>query len=493
MEFKKENIFNGNYLTYRITQELYTKIVKLIGKNEFQLYNDQHNILICLPFKKMILPIGLFSNDNFNLDVKDESYNKEFIFEMSSTIESKIQLKEIQEKILNLFIKEYDKIYKKNIPPYINLVVQCSVGKTIMALYIITNMIKLKTFIITKSLELAKQWAAEINKFLKIDYYVSLQGSNHFLKNIKNKNIDILIFPSKHLKNQNFIKYLSNNFSFGVIDEQHENNMENDNYLKHFMSFNTFAGFLSLTATPRKINRLYFGKEINTDNLIQRFLPKKFKQEMYEINLAEYNPFVKSNYLAEYTRLKNNNVDKQKTLLKYVYKNYCIAEDINRINTIVETIIQTFNHNQTLKYPKIIILTQFLFEIDLYYNKLIEKEITSHFVFKTFPKKTFYLAEVKERIKTLNTYIIIGTEQYLGTGIDIVNLNILHMTNLSKDEKKIIQYAGRVSRDNEDQTHFIYFYNINSYKKLGITIDPEITLIKKKLKEKNWNYNFKMV
>lgn len=486
-----KNNFNGRYLEYFVDKTMYNTIVNRFNYRYSDIYVDKDTISFLVPNKKYVLPIGLFSNHGFILNCSWENTDRIFYKEINN-VESNIVLNNTQEIIVNEFFKHKEIIINVNKAPiYLNLVGQCSVGKTVMAIHII-SILKLKTFIITPSLDLAKQWSKEINKFLKnVSCYVSLGGVKNFLKQNKEllNSYDIICLPYKHLNNEEFNEFLINNFSLGIIDEQHKYNLNTNETLKKFFTFYSFPVFISLTATPRHSNSFYLGREINTDNIVEENSKKLFKKVAFEVITNDVLSGTRdSEYYNIYKELKNKNHFAKKELLMSIYKKRACSFDIPRVNKIVQTIVESFTDNS-----KILVLTKFVDDIEKYYTDL-SKYIDNIYLYKIYAIKknnNESLAYIKTNLLNKDKYILIGTEDHLGTGIDIVDLNILHLTSLTTNKRNLIQYAGRVSRNNTTPIHYIYYYNINSLKDLYI--GNEITFIRDTLNKIGWNCKLKIV
>jgi superfamily II DNA or RNA helicase len=475
------NIFNGKYLEYYVDNALYYNIHKIIGPKPIELYNNKYVKLLLEPNKKYILPIGLFSNPDLVLNCKWGNSNRNFN-NVINNISCNIILKDKQEIIIKEFLKHRNIIIEKNKAPiYINLIGHCSIGKTVMAIYLI-NKLKLKTFIITPSLELAKQWGKEISKFLQISaYYVSLNGVKSFLKDPKKNEYDIICFPYKHLTDTEFHEFLMENYSLGIIDEQHKYNLETNDVLQYFLTFCSFPAFISLTATPRRFNKLYLGREIDMNTLSSI---ETFEKIAYEVLTPGYKSDASANtkeYITYRKLKKTRQYIRNKELLLSIYKKKACASDIFRNQNIVHGIVESFKEDS-----KILVLTKFIEDIDRFYS-MLKKYINEKYLFKIYASdrnNSKALINIKQKLKDYDQYIIIGTEDHLGTGIDIVELNILHLTSFTTNKRNIIQYAGRVSRENSSKTHYIYYYNINSLKNLEI--EKEISIIRQTLTDNNW-------
>lgn len=473
------NIFNGRYLECYVDETMKKYINSLVGSNIVEVYN-KHKIKVLLEANKVfIIPIGLFSNSGLELKCKWKNTDRVFNHEITN-ISSNIVLKNKQHLIINEFLKHRDIIMELNKAPiYLNIVGHCSIGKTVMAIHLI-HTLKLKTFIITPSLELAKQWGKEINKFLDVNCYVSLRGVKNFFKE-NNTNYDVLCFPYKHLTDFEFHEYLMNNYSMGIIDEQHKYNLFSNDILQYFLTFCSFKTFISLTATPRNYNKLFLGREINMDKFSSIV---SFEKIAYEVLGEDFKHEPVSKAYSLYKNLKNyNNYIPRKDLILSIYKKRACASDMYRNQIIVNCITKSFAEDS-----KILVLTKFVEDIDKLYQMLILNKIQDQYLFKIYAldkNNDKALINVKKNLQNYSKYIIIGTEDHLGTGIDIVELNVLHLTSITTNVRNIIQYAGRVSRENITPIHYIYYYNICSLKNLNI--ETEISIMRKTLSNNNWS------
>mgnify|MGYP004561511907 CR=1 FL=1 len=522
------NRFNGYYLEYNISIALFNQIRNIIHKDSFNVFNSLGVEVMAQPNMFAIIPIGIFSNKDFKLNCKEWTLtDRRYAIPMKNTIKSIIELTLVQSKIIEVFFENCNDIEKNNLSPvYINLVGECSIGKTVMAIHII-SLFKYKTLIITPSIDLAKQWGTSIKRFLEnSDYHVSTLGANILLKNLKDVP-DILLCPSKHLANQEFIKYIMQNYTICIIDEQHVYNLETNKMMKKFFAFNSFPFVFSLTATPRSFNALYLGREINLEKIVEEYKPSTFIKDSYEVVIPKYELIKYCDHFDKYKEIcKKQRLSKDEILYKSILKKRCLSEDPNRNKAIIKNIKQTFFNNCD---SKILVLVHFVSEIDNIYNEIINKQqnkivfnsidsaqensdqkiirgnygktrdnsnfIEPSIVFKVYASsrnnEPTSLISVKEQIIEKEKYIIIGTEDHLGTGIDVKELNILHLTSISTNKNNIIQYAGRVSRDNPTKVHQLFYYNISSYP--NIKLDQNCHDIQKILKNKGWNIEKKML
>lgn len=483
------NIFNGYFLQYNLNKEIIKKILNIIKKSYFEIYDNDDKLVFNENYDYYgKLPIGIFSHEGFVLHCSFSKTNRILNHHIDSDITNLIVLNENQNMIIDEILKVNKEISNLNKSPiYITLVANCGIGKTIITIYLIC-LYKIKTFIIVNNLELTSQWYNNFIRFVKnINIISSSKGAKEFLKKNKNKNIDVLIFPDKHLENKNFIDYLNNNYSMGIIDECHLYNLENKTHMANFLLNNSFQRILSLTATPRLLNSFFLGRTIYANKIINN--TEKFQKYAYKIfNKINITNNIESEYLAKYRRYVKKNYSEDKILELDIIKKRCIEHDHNRIFSITNNIVNEFLKNQN---QKVLILTKFVDEIYLYFSKLSTRINPQNiFIIDANKKKLdmdsrlFTINNIKDFINKKDRYIIISTEANLGTGIDIYELNTLHITFLTNNENNIKQFLGRISRDNNSKIRYFYYYNINSYKDIKIT--TYIKKIDKILIENNW-------
>lgn len=555
--------YNNYILKYFVDANFLRKLKKTFESNEanglFVIKEGLPTTVLCKENGLYVLPIGLFSNIDFPLECLHENIERIIVHKMNSqNLINTITLKPIQKHIIDTVYKTFIDIQKTNPLSicYVNIIAQCSIGKTVMAIYIICDR-KMKTFVVTPTIELCKQWFNEINKFVKnIKTYVSTQGVNKFLSMTEEelKDIDVLFFPSKHLSNIDFVNYLIKNYSIGIFDEQHTYNLHTHETLRKFLTVTSFPMVISLTATPRKYNSFYFGRQIDVEHIIKQYEKPKFSKILYKVETDNFISFPKPVLYHQYLLSLSKNLTKKERYLQSTNKKKLISTDYNRINCIVKTILEDYKRPDA----KIIILVKFVNEIEMYKNcltraiqmitkiqrlgfttrqemkeSILKKRETENYnlknnisftnndelvitdddilneeindesndeVINEFEKTQFNiftlyskgsgkesdtnLNMLKPSLLCLSKYILIGTTDLLGTGIDVVELNSLHLSCVTGNENNLIQYAGRVSRTNETVEHYFYFYNINSYS--CYKIDRDIGVIAKTLKKKDW-------
>lgn len=476
----KKNTFNGYFLKYQFNKSVIDLVYNICRTKKILLPISKYKPtrIPLFPDKQYIVPIGLFSNPRFVLDCVYEDSDREFKIPMTKPCNSNIVLNPLQENIVKEIKRQTEDIITNNkAPPYITLVAECSIGKTVISIHLLSEL-KMRTLIITPSIDLGQQWCNSVEKFIPgADVFVSKQGARKLL--IQKHIHDILIVPSKHLSSEEFVSFVTDNYSICFLDEQHTYNMSENENLCTFFTFNSFARVFSLTATPRPVNSLFFGREVVVEELIKQSKRNNFKKEAYDISLLKYNTYPLSEYYTSYLKsLKSKSRSKDDLLYRSILKKRCLTNDQNRINIVIRLVKESYSEKR-----KILILTPFVDDIEKLYKDLI---ILPN-VFPIYAENKDELDTVKEKIKTLDTYVIIGTERHLGTGIDIQELDTLHLISVTSNERNIIQYAGRVSRNNSTPVHKIFLYSISSYP--AIKLGSECFNMMNILEKKGWNKN----
>ncbi|AAN88020.1 putative DNA helicase [Diachasmimorpha longicaudata entomopoxvirus] len=471
--------FNGYYLEIIVNETLLEKIYHITKKHGISLGSKYLK-----PGVKVRFPMGFFSHKGVVLNCVWKKTKRIFIHPITTNFTSSIILKPFQQEIVTKYFQMASMIQTVNdVPPYITISAPCSTGKTVIAIHILTKL-KEKAFIVTKSIELAKQWHDEILRFTTgLKVFVSEKGVKSYLENKESH--DILCFPSRHIESKEFCKFLSANYSCAIYDESHIYNLEEKSFLGSFLINYTFSRSIALSATPRVYNGLYFGPLLETRPILNTFnIKPNFKKVAFEIivDQQKYMP-VPSNtpYLAKYQNyLKYPN--KHKRFLEVdIVKKRALSIDLNRIQTIFRMIQYEFAE-YTEDPPKLLLVVKFIDEIEMYTDMLKKANLAP--VFPILQNEEIKIQELRDKLKSEDKYIIIGTEKSLGTGIDIPSLNSLHMALLSTNKTILIQTIGRVARPNNSKYHRIFFYNISSYIELSVT--SYIETLKNVLIKENW-------
>lgn len=526
----KDNIFNGYYLKYYITSNLLRNIKLILFNNikaELYLYNkndkyilvEETNLNENNPF---YLPTGMFSNFNFNLkcnlEDNDKIYEHKFI---SNNYNIPIVLNSFQKEIFNVY-NNYSNL-SKNKPQHITFNLPCGFGKTVLTTYL-SLIYGFKTFVIINRKILMPQWSkifrlaglnvycsyfgikSLLNKLsLNIDendlndeseYIINVEDSEEIIKDMKIqsksdldiKNMDVLIFPDKHLKNKEFSKYLSDNFSICIIDETHTYNLMNSSYLCYFLSHYYIKYVFSLSATPKINNRLFFGYEIslNPVSYSKYITSQNIEKKYIEVikltsSIIQITPDIRF-YLSSYNKKELTN-NKLGLITKLNYFNHLLRLDTYRNNFIIENIVNNYTNT-----TKAIAIFSLLEHIDYFYN-ILKNKINN--VFKISSENAI---KTKNLFEPLDNFLVLATDKMLSVGYDLSSLNTIHIISGINNETNLIQTSGRLERKDKNRNKVIktiFSYNYISYKDSNI-INKFKSLIhnySKILQEHDWDYS----
>lgn len=511
------NIFDGHRLKYYISIGLLKSIKSILYENKngsLWLYNKD-NIFIEVTEDNLesnnpfTLPIGIFSNIMLKLhcifDDKERQYDHLF-FTKNYTIPFVIN--NLQTEVINMYTK-YTEINKDK-PLHLTFNLPCGFGKTVIATYI-SLVYNYKTIIIVNRKLLMLQWAKHFRK-AGLNVYCSYKGPKHLMKIINSNyseesnllddpednefenldseimkliqedissqcdndliNNDILIIPSKHLKNEDFVKFAINNYTICFIDESHTYNLLNDSTMNRFLSNNYFKYLFSLSATPSRINKLFFCQEIKLNDIyLEQFNNlKKLERKLFNVKtITKTNIPLSIEMLVQIKNMTKKIMIKNKlTTFKYNSIINLLYLDTNRNQIIINNIIN--NYKETTRG---IIIVSLRSHLTYLFEELSKKNVQNLFLGK--PEK---IKNIVENIKknNLKQYLIVATDKLINTGFDMQNLNTLHIASIFMNNTEYLQTVGRIERETlfEDELskneRYMYIYNFHSYD------DPEINM-----------------
>jgi superfamily II DNA or RNA helicase len=121
-----------------------------------------------------------------------------------------------------------------------------------------------KTVIIVKTKILVNHWCGYLEKY-RISHLGSFDGVTALLKNFVNGTVsipDVLVIVSRHVENEEFLNFLTLNYSFCLIDEIHSWSLTEDSAMSKFIITTPFAINIYLTATPNKEDIPVYGQII---------------------------------------------------------------------------------------------------------------------------------------------------------------------------------------------------------------------------------------
>jgi superfamily II DNA or RNA helicase len=426
--------------TLDLTYNIYNKIKYILNDN-FILYTlDKKKLNIDKNNINKLIGIKILSPISFiDTDINLQLYN------INHVIINNIILRNKQLKLINIIHKYIYDSNNSNSLQYFGIFCPCGFGKTIMVIDLICKL-KLKTIIIAPLKKIIDQWGKQFKSNTNLNCYLSVNGISTVLNDIQNdllSDCDVIMCPDKHLKNINFVNFIINNFSIVIIDEIHNYNFSNNNILNYFLTTNYFKFAFALTATPNKNYKLHFKKYIKyteTDKKIQLYVYNN-------TNKCSSNIDVDDNYYKNYNKLNYTNSN----MYKNIFYNLCISKD-NKRNIYISNKIKENFFNDT----KCMILSDYKDHIQLMYNLLLKLKFTDNIYLYDVTNKT---CDVFKEIDQLNNYILLATVSSSSEGIDIYNLNTIHLLLPVRKQSTILQSKGRIMRNNETDKKF-YFYNI---------------------------------
>lgn len=470
-----------NYLNFmNLLKILKSDIIK-----DIQEINSNPNPLLYPPNAKLthnsISPgFCYFLKSIMNIQIK---YNLDV--HRSPKMKTKYILHHYQKTIIDKLQKKYVDVCNNKLPFYLTIIAPCGFGKTILGIDLIKHF-RVKTFIVVPTFILGNNFYTKISELTNAQCFVSKNGARVFLEKEYENNHDILIIPNKHLENLQFCQYLHKNYSLGIFDECHINNIHNDVAITHFLNNFTFPNLIFLTATERINNKFSMGLTLKVTDFIKREEYQSFK---IFFKFIEYNntiPNFENN--TQFTIYKKNIQNKNKAMR---CRQLCFAEDFNRHKLVVKNVLLDYKSENKSKILMVTLLDKEIFiYLDLlekhnvnvlpiisgkkYYAKKYISHQSSFFNNNSDKIKIDYYNKDKytKFIKNKQKFIIIGNFDYIGYGVDFPDINALHFTNLSISKTINQQSVGRVSRNNEFSEHFIRYYigtptryiNVSSYK-----------------------------
>ena len=356
-------------------------------------------------------------------------HNERIVVKDNRTVSREIQvgLKDIQ-----LFWYQEEAVNVMNKNQHGLIVAPCGSGKSIIGIAFIAKM-KKPTMVIVHTLELFKQWEDEIKKHLYHEGELGrIGGGQRSLGNITIAMIQTLVKLSDKEWNA-----INNTFEIIIGDEAHHFGAES--YMK-IMKRNTAKYSLGLTATPKRRD----GKNFIVSNYLGKVI--------YEITDRDLSVMGRS--LSCQVRMVNTECKYNFTKLNenLAVLNTIIAKDTNRNNTIVSCIQQDVEDNRT-----IIVLTDRVIQGRLLNATLKSKGFQTDIIIGTISSDV--RANIKNRMKTGNLQILIANKQIAAEGLDIPNIDSVHICFWTSNSSLIKQMIGRGRRATDDKDHCrVWFY-----------------------------------
>jgi superfamily II DNA or RNA helicase len=316
------------------------------------------------------------------------------------------------------------------------LVLPCGQGKTVLALYLATQVRK-KTLVIVHKSFLLKQWKERIKQFTNAEIGIIQQNK----VDIDGK--DIVLGMLQSICKEKYDDDVFDDFGFVIFDEAHHAPAK---YFSKALPIIACNKTLALSATPKRSDKMekilhwYFGPTI--------YRGKKIKVDNVQVNIYEFN--TKNKKFKESYNFRTKKALNSKNINKIV-----------EIDTRNKLIIKTITELIAEKDRKILVLSDRLEHLDLIKEAIDSKNICS---------TGKYIGGMKE--KSLNESekkdVIFGTYAMASEGLDIPSLNAVI---LSTPRSEIEQSVGRILRKeiNEIQPIIIDIIdNLPSFKSQGM-------------------------
>lgn len=392
----------------------------------------------------LVVPRGLLDfiinsckNKNINYIIKDRKKKHKTI-----DFKFKGKLKELQEKaVSDIMIKDFNV-----------LCAPTGVGKTIMALYIISKR-KQPTLIIVHTKELAKQWINRISTFLNIDKNeIGLIGDGQF--NIKDK-INVALIQSLYKCSD----VVQEQIGMLVVDEVHR--CPANTFNKAISDFNC-KYMLGLSATPNRSDGL--------SKLIFAYLGN-MNHEIKKIDMIKAGLIPETTAIIRTTNFINSNeIDPVYEYAKLISE---IVIDEDRNDLIVQDVLKEIKNNETC-----LILSDRKSHCEILYMRLLKYNIDVEVLTGDISSDDREIA-----INKMNdglSQVLIATGQLIGEGFDCENLSCLFLTTPIKYSGRVMQYIGRILRTSENKdTAKIYDYADIKIDTLRKSVDSRKKVYKK--------------
>ncbi|BCT22664.1 DNA helicase [Carp edema virus] len=450
--------------------QLLKSILSECYNKKLLMYGPQKNIVeISLKNNQIFhIPLGFYTNlsieNIFTIDYEAlhdirERNIKKFI---------KIKLREEQKEPVKTIIRNISKKIEDERPCFLKINMPCGFGKTVITTFLLQK-IKKRTVVVLITNALVRQWERTLEQY-GMPYYTSQGSIEETIERIEKKCPDILLVISKHFIKEKFCEVVYKNFSVLVIDESHKYNLNNPNNIKNFLNFYPLPISFFLSATPRITNDIYCNDSLSfaKESPIEKKLIVVNTETIDgpdEITLARY----------EEARSK---IDRWN-----IIKHNLIEIDTYRITLITKFLINTYGK----LFHRTIVLTKSRDVMNKLYSILLEE----------FGKDIVYIgdaqdkncSDIMEDLLDLDSYILITTFQYSGTGLDLPNLDSMFINSCNWNERDIIQAAGRICRENPNSVkRYIFLFNGTSIPQLRSYVNIQIKKTKNILINNGWNY-----
>lgn len=292
-------------------------------------------------------------------------------------------------------------------------------GKTIIALFVVAKR-RQPTLIVVHTKELMDQWLERAMEFLSLkEKEIGLFGGGH--RTIGSGKLIISIINSLY-NNIDIIKPVIGQV---IVDECHR--VPARTFSEGISNFDC-KFFLALSATPfrkdglTKVINFYLGAVVYRTDIKKLIETKQVMKASLIVIKTNFNYFMKGT--KGYPQM---------------YK--ALIEDKDRNELIIKTVIR--NNKKNPKEVSLIISDR-KEHCKMFYERLEEMGVRVGMLIGGTKKEN--RKEIKKRLDDGCYDIFISTCQLIGEGFDSPRLGLLYLTTPISDEKRIIQYVGRVIR-----------------------------------------------
>lgn len=418
---------------------------------------------------EMVIPLGYWSNPVIHKHPKISYDSINMIPDSRSNNYNEITLRDYQKGPYACITQTIDKKMDEERPCFLRLVMPCGFGKTIFAVKLIQDY-SIKTAIVLWCSSLLGQWYESL-RFAGIaddDIGIGHGSIPNSIDMIKNQYPDVVLLTVAHFQRADCRRLVQSRYDMVFIDESHKYNLNNLNNLKRWLHFYPIPFTFFLTATPRKINSFYCNDTLSfsKDNKIC----KKFKILTAMTNrISENTSSLYSNYSAPRDNFK-------------VTQGVILEKDEFRQDFIIKTIADYYREEL---FSCGIVLTKSRTVMRNLYSKL--KDMFPDEVFVADAQKAKDTRGLLMDLKRSQSFILISTLQYAGTGLDLPNLDAIFFSTISLSASDITQSAGRVCRYNPDKPfRSAILFNVTSIVPWISTVKTGVNNISKTLLALDW-------
>ncbi len=445
---ENDNVFFGNLNNFFAFMEQRTKEYNKITKTEF------NSILKSRAQKAVAFPIGYARK--IMIDIKNKSND----FFKSITIEDQRTAAKMEVPFVHPY-KARDHLQKEAIVSFLkskrngHIVAPCGAGKTYMALKIM-EVLGEKTCIVVDETMLLDQWKEDIIDLCQypVDRLGELHGKK---KDIENK--DILIAMKQTLAgNEEYVKYIADNYGFVVVDECHT--APTEVFTTLLMKLNPRYR-LGLTATPERQD----GNEYLIDANIGPKIAHLNQRELIKLGSILESIIHPIFIIEKNERLGKDFWDKKLKSTKKIMPNWRHLVDALFDRKKVHDVVTGNIYQKYLEGEHAAVILAETKWIKLYYEKLIALGVKENEI-EIIEGKTSkdYRKDVIDRAKSGEIKVIL-TSKLLDKAISINILNAIHLVFPSKATGNVEQRVGRIARLHATKTSkpVVYDYIFDNY------------------------------